>query len=78
MQGIIYFEQSAEGQPTKITGEIKNLAKDAERGFHVHALGDNTNGCVSAGPHFNPHNKNHGGPKDSERHVGDLVSFGRL
>uniref|UniRef100_V5N542 Superoxide dismutase [Cu-Zn] n=1 Tax=Gobiocypris rarus TaxID=143606 RepID=V5N542_GOBRA len=69
--GTVYFEQETETSPVKLSGEITGLAA-GKHGFHVHAFGDNPNGCLTAGPHFNPHSKTHGGPTDTDRHVGDL------
>ncbi|KAL8167709.1 hypothetical protein V2J09_009208 [Rumex salicifolius] len=68
--GTIHFNQDGEG-PTTVTGTITGL-KPGLHGFHVHALGDTTNGCMSTGPHFNPNGKEHGAPEDECRHAGDL------
>lgn len=72
VSGVVYFEQETEADPTTITWKISGNDANALRGFHVHQFGDNTNGCTSAGPHFNPLKKTHGAPEDDERHVGDL------
>jgi len=75
VKGTVTFEQSSEGSETTISYDITGNDASAKRGMHIHAFGDNTNGCTSAGPHFNPHSKEHGAPDDSERHVGDLGNF---
>lgn len=71
VNGVVYFNQSGSDQPVKVTGEIKGLVA-GQHGFHVHEFGDGTNGCTSAGPHYNPYGKTHGGPGAETRHVGDL------
>lgn len=72
VRGTVTLEQECESSPTKITYDITGNEPNAKRGFHIHQFGDNTNGCTSAGPHFNPHGKTHGAPHDEQRHVGDL------
>lgn len=72
VNGVVTFTQENESAPTTISWEITGNGANALRGFHIHQFGDNTNGCTSAGPHFNPQGKNHGAPEDDDRHVGDL------
>ena len=70
-----------------MTGKVEGLAPGMH-GFHIHQFGDYSagelrvstvsrdytvhTGCVSAGSHFNPAGRKHGGPGDDERHAGDL------
>ncbi|XP_038877559.1 superoxide dismutase [Cu-Zn] [Benincasa hispida] len=70
VSGTIFFSQEGDGSTT-VTGNVSGL-KPGLHGFHVHALGDTTNGCMSTGPHFNPAGKQHGAPEDENRHAGDL------
>ncbi|XP_068662011.1 superoxide dismutase [Cu-Zn] 1 [Aristolochia californica] len=70
VSGSAYFTQEGDG-PTTVTASLSGL-QPGLHGFHVHALGDTTNGCMSTGPHFNPAGKEHGAPDDENRHAGDL------
>uniref|UniRef100_A0A8C6UPF5 Superoxide dismutase copper chaperone n=1 Tax=Neogobius melanostomus TaxID=47308 RepID=A0A8C6UPF5_9GOBI len=70
VQGVVRFLQLSP-ERCLIDGTIDGLQPGAH-GLHVHALGDLTQDCLSCGEHYNPFGKPHGGPGDSERHVGDL------
>ncbi len=57
----------------KMRIEVSGLKPNAQHGIHIHEKGF----CEgpdykSAGAHFNPHNKAHGHPGVSNRHLGDL------
>eukprot|EP00455_Lapot_gusevi_P052533 TRINITY_DN7_c0_g1_i2.p1 TRINITY_DN7_c0_g1~~TRINITY_DN7_c0_g1_i2.p1 ORF type:complete len:158 (+),score=65.24 TRINITY_DN7_c0_g1_i2:119-592(+) len=71
VNGLITFTQSIDGGNTRITGTVQGLTPGLH-GFHIHEFGDLSQGCISAGPHFNPANKRHGAPNVEERHAGDL------
>ncbi|ORZ07953.1 superoxide-dismutase [Lobosporangium transversale] len=69
--GTIHFTQENEAAPVHVQAELGGLPQ-GKHGFHVHEFGDNTNGCLSAGAHFNPHGQTHGAPDAAVRHAGDL------
>jgi Cu-Zn family superoxide dismutase len=69
VRGIVRLTQV--GEVTKLNIEFSGLAK-GKHGFHIHEFGNLSNACVTAGGHYNPFGKEHGGPEDETRHVGDL------
>jgi len=71
--GTVYFDQSDAKQPTKVKANVKGLAAGGVHGFHIHEKPVNfSQGCISAGAHYNPYAKQHGSPDDENRHVGDM------
>ncbi|XP_055338038.1 uncharacterized protein LOC129588044 [Paramacrobiotus metropolitanus] len=71
-RGTIVFTANTSTGVIQITGNITGLPPNSQHGFHIHQYGDLSNGCTSAGSHFNPFNQTHGAPTSQKRHVGDL------
>src|SRR5689334_23892471 len=71
LSGVVYFKQDSADSTTKIEASFQNIPRGAH-GFHIHEFGDTTDGCTSAGAHFNPLGKRHGGPLSKDRHIGDM------
>ena len=70
IEGTVRFTEDKEDVIIDI--HIRGLKKNTKHGFHVHECGDMSDKCESMCAHFNPYQKDHGGPKDTIRHVGDL------
>jgi len=66
--GFVKFKQTF-GEETIIKGIVKGLTPGLH-GFHIHEFGDLSDGCASAGGHYNPEGVEHGGLEHG--HVGDL------
>ncbi len=71
IKGHVLFREFKEQKKTGIVLRLTGVPP-GEHGFHIHQSGDLREGCNSLCAHFNPCGKNHGGPNDKERHVGDL------
>ena len=73
--GIVTFRQnSGTAGPCHVAYRIQGL-EPGPHGFHIHEKADFSQGCTSAGGHWNPHGKPHGAlakSPDSACHAGDL------
>jgi Cu-Zn family superoxide dismutase len=71
VHGVVTFTKLEFGG-VRVVATVEGLTP-GEHGFHVHAHGDcSAVDASSAGGHFNPEHKDHGGPDAPVRHVGDL------
>ena len=70
VSGVVTFEQIDKG--VKVTADLTGLST-GKHGIHIHEFGDcSSQDGSSAGGHFNPEGKTHGGPMDMTRHTGDM------
>src|SRR3954471_16379202 len=68
--GTVSFTKT--GDDVQVVADIQNLTP-GKHGFHIHEKGDcSAPDASSAGAHFNPMMKHHGGPEGMDRHEGDL------
>lgn len=69
-KGTVTFTKTADG--AKVVVDLEGL-KPGQHGFHIHEKGDCSDPkAASAGAHFNPEHKHHGGPDTAEHHAGDF------
>ena len=69
VQGTLYMKSEEVGMGTMIVGRITGLTP-GKHGLHIHEFGDLSDGCKSAGGHYNPDGADHG--NEDSGHVGDL------
>lgn len=67
ISGTFEFKQEKYTSNTLITGVVNGLYPDRQHGVQVHEVTPQ-----GLGPTFNPFGKQHGGPWNAERKVGDL------
>ncbi len=71
VSGVVRFTQS--GTAVHVVADVAGLTPGTVHGFHIHEFGDcSSPDATSAGGHFNPKGRPHGGPMAAMHHAGDL------
>jgi Cu-Zn family superoxide dismutase len=76
IEGYILFEQLNPRDYTTVFINLHGFKPNATHAIHIHESADFSNGCMSAGGHYNPFGKKHGSylHHGNERHAGDLIN----
>lgn len=76
IEGFVKFSQKTPSSKVKVNINLKGFQDNDPHAIHIHEFGDISNGCHSAGPHYNPTNETHGTRyiKGMPRHAGDLIN----
>lgn len=76
IEGYILFQQLNPNDYTTVTINLQGFKPNSTHAIHIHEFGDFSNGCMSAGGHYNPFGKKHGSYlyHGNERHAGDLIN----
>lgn len=71
VKGTVQFMPETNG--VRVVANLEGLKPNSKHGFHIHDKGDCSDPKFkSAGDHWNPDHKKHGGPDSPEHHAGDL------
>ena len=76
ISGIVRFSQSKPNSKVHVRIKLKGFDTSNAHAIHIHEFGDISDGCMSAGGHYNPTNETHGTStiKNMPRHAGDLCN----
>lgn len=74
--GVIKFHQCIENRGTNVYFDLYGMKPNKKMACHIHEFGDESDGCISLGPHWNPTNRDHGSIKIDihNSHAGDLIN----
>ena len=76
VKGEIRFHQCKNQSQTQVKFNLYSMVPNQVHGCHIHQYGDESKGCASLGPHWNPLDREHGSIfiNIDDSHAGDLLN----
>ena len=75
VHGAVTFHQCQEDTGTWVDIKLHNFEPDKTHAIHIHEYGDEREGCISLGAHWNPKHTTHGSLfRQMPSHAGDMIN----